>query len=75
MPKTLTLTEVEEELKKIEYISDEERATIMEALQEHTDLSGITAEELLDVIRKLRDEHKISDVDEKYLKALAESLE
>lgn len=75
MSKTLTLSQIEKELKKLEYLSQTERGLVMEELKGQADFGGITSLELLAVIRKLRSELRISEVDEEDLKNLAASMD
>ena len=70
----LSLTQIEEELKKIEYISSKERVHILEELEKHIDFGGVDQQEFLEAIADLRAEFKISEVDEKYLKQIVEDM-
>lgn len=67
MSNVITMLQIEEELKKIESITVEERSNVLDKLNDHIDYGGISYDELERVIRELRQEYKISEVDEKYL--------
>ena len=74
MTDKLTITQIEEELDKIDSLDYKEKAAIMDVLNNHLDFGGVTAEELRESIIDLRKEYKISETDAKYLEEIAEKL-
>ena len=72
--KQYSLQKLRKELLQIDSLTDKEREIIFNELKEHYKDSGISYMELYNVIMKLREEYKISDIDEKYLKRLLEHL-
>lgn len=72
--KQCSLTQIKKELLKINSLTNKERNIILNELKRFKGGGGISFSELQEVIWKLRDEYKISQVDEKYLKKLLNNL-
>lgn len=72
--KQYSFTEIREELLRIDSLTNKERNILLDELKRFKRGGGISFSELQRVIWKLRDEHKISEVDEKYLKKLLNNL-
>ncbi len=68
------LTQLREELYRIDSLTDREREILYQELKKYSGGGGISFSEFQKVIWKLRDEYKISKIDEKYLKKLLDYL-
>jgi DNA-directed RNA polymerase delta subunit len=72
--KQYSLTQIRKELLNINSLTTKERNIIYQELKRFKGGGGISFSELQKVIWKLRDEYKISEIDEKYLKRLLNNL-
>ena len=61
---------IEKEIKKIEYIDFKQRDIVLSEIKKYLVDDKLTYEEFKNVINKLREEFKISKIDEKYLNQL-----
>lgn len=68
--KQYSFTQMQKELLRIDSLTAKERNVILNELKKFKGGGGISFSELQEVIWKLRDEYKISKVDEKYLKRI-----
>ncbi|MDD4289672.1 MAG: hypothetical protein PHH83_00140 [Patescibacteria group bacterium] len=62
--------EIEKEIKKIEYLDFKQRGIILSEIKKYLIDDKLTYEEFKRVIHDLREEFKISEIDEKYLNQL-----
>ncbi len=74
MLKQFNLYQIRGKLLKINFFSQTERKIIYNRLKKYSKGGGISYSELLKVIRGLRKEYKISEVDEKYLRKILNEL-
>jgi signal recognition particle GTPase len=65
-----TKEEIRKALLKIKSLDYKERPEVFEALAKELDYGGVNREEVEEVIRQLRKEYKISEVDAKNLRQL-----
>jgi hypothetical protein len=65
-----TAEEIRKKLYKIQSLDYKERPVVYQALIKELDDNGVTAEELKLVIRQLKEDHEISEIDRKNLLAL-----
>jgi len=67
--------EIKQALLKINSLDYKERKAIFEALEAELDGSGVSKEEYVETLRKLRKDYKISEIDRNYLLKLLDELD
>ena len=66
--------DIEHEIKEIESLDYKQKDIVLSEIKKYLDDDKLTYEEFERVIKDLREEYKISSIDEKYLKQLLLSL-
>jgi len=66
-PKFTSKQQIKDALISVNSLDYKERKAVVDALVEEMDYGGVTDEEFKEVMRRLRKDYKISEIDRKYL--------